>query len=370
MASSAPAVPMIPWARPDFWGREREYVLEALDSTWISGGPFVSRLEREFRDVCGASHALAVSNGTTAIHLAYLGANLQPGDEVIIPGFCFLAAANVAIHMGATPVFAEVDPDTWCLTAETLERCRTPRTKIAVPVHTYGNVCPMDAIMEWGRAENVTIIEDAAEAFASKYKNRYAGTFGTIGTYSFQATKTISTGEGGMVVTEDAAIAEKMALFRSHGMLQRKYWHHVPGHNFRLTNLQAALGCAQIEQLNQILAARAAVHKQYLDRLSTAGGLSLQYFASDVDPVLWAMAMRLDPEAFPQGRDTVLKQLADAGVEARPGFYAASLLPIYQTPPVPRCEELSRQVVSVPTFPTLTTDQIDHICSTLLDLRR
>lgn len=369
MASSAPAIAMIPWARPDFWGKEREYLLEALESTWISGGPFVTRLEQEFRELCGVTNALATSNGTTAIHLAYLGANLQPGDEVIVPGFCFLAAANVAIHMGARPVFAEVDPDTWCVTAESLERCRTAKTKIAVPVHTYGNVCPMDEIVDWGRSTGVTIIEDAAESFSSKYKGKHSGTFATIGTYSFQATKTISTGEGGMVVTEDREMADRMALYRSHGMLRTKYWHEVPGLNFRLTNLQAALGCAQMEHLDQILAARAKVHRMYLDRLDGVGGFALQRFAPEVDAVLWAMAVRLDPAAYPQGRDAVLRQLAEAGIEARPGFYAASLLPIYETPPLPGCEELSRQIVSVPTFPTLNESQIDHICATLLDLR-
>ncbi len=369
MTGGTTEVAMIPWARPDFWGREREYVLDALESGWISGGPFVDRLEAGFGALCGTAHALAVSNGTTAIHLAYLGGGLRQGDEVIVPGFCFQAAANIALHMGAKPVFAEVDPSTWCVTAETLERVRTSKTRFAVPVHTYGNVCAMDEIVDWGRANRVTIIEDAAEAFASKYKGQHAGTLGAIGTYSLHATKTISTGEGGMVVTNDASIAGRMALYRSHGTLKKKYWHHVAGHNFRLTNLQAALGCAQMEHLDEILSNRGRVYAQYLERLSDTVGLSLQQFTTGVKPVVWAIAVKLEVSAYPQGRDAVLSQLEAAGIEARPGFYAASLQPIYDTPPLPACEGLSQQIISVPSFPTLSTDQIDYICTTLLGLR-
>ncbi len=361
---------VISWASPMLWGNEREYLLEALASTWISGGPFVRRFEHDFREIVGSRHALAVSNGTTALHLAYLGAKLQPGDEVIVPGFCFLAAANVALHMGAKPVFADVDPSTWCVTAEALERVRTSRTRIAVPVHTYGNVCEMDTIVDWGREHSVTIIEDAAEAFASRFKGRHAGTFGDFGTYSFQATKTITTGEGGMVVTGDGGAAKQMALFRSHGTEAGRYWHEVPGHNFRLTNLQAALGVAQLERLSEILASRARLHAKYRECLSGEPGMTLQRFTDDVDPALWATALQVDSEAFPQGRDVLLGQLEQAGIECRPGFNAPSQMPIYSTPPLPISEVLSRTILSVPTHPAVTDAQVEYICSTLLRLRR
>lgn len=360
---------MIPWAAPHYWGREREYVLEALDSSWISGGPFVDRFERHFEEQMGAGHALAVSNGTTALHLAFMAIGIKPGDEIIVPGFCFQAAANVALQMGATPVFAEVDSETWCVTADTIDQCLTARTRAAVPVHTYGNVAPMTDIVAWGKANNVAIVEDAAEALGSEYAGRPAGTLGLIGTYSFHATKTITTGEGGMVVTNSDELAKKMGLFRSHGMGAKKYWHEVPGHNFRLTNLQAALGCGQLEHLSQIRDARVDVHRRYQERLSSVPGLDLQRFCPDVTPLLWAMAVKLDPAAYPQGRDTVLDQLARSGIEARPGFYAASLQPIYSVRALPRCEALSEQVLSVPTYPALASETIDVICDTLLDLR-
>lgn len=360
----------IPWAKPDFWGMEERYLVEALHSSWISGGPFVDRLEREMAAITGSSFAIATSNGTTAIHLAYLSLGLQPGDEVIVPGFCYLAAANIALQMGVKPVFAEVDPDTYCVTAKAIEEVITPRTKLIVAVHTYGNICEMGEIMSLAQIKGVTVLEDAAESFASKYKGRQSGTIAQIGTYSFHATKTITTGEGGMVVTNDEALSRKMALYRSHGVIGRRYWHEVPGHNFRLTNLQSALGCAQLERLDSIIKARKHIHHTYTNALKGIEGLRLQTFRSEVDPVLWALAVELDPVAYPQGRDRVMEQLLEDGIETRNGFYAASQLPIYpDCRPLPICERLANNVISLPTFASLEEQQIKDISSKLVELR-
>lgn len=363
---------MIPWASPVFWGNERRFVEEALASTWISGGPFVDRLEKEIAQLCGKPWALSASNGTTAIHMIYLALGVGPGDEVIVPGFAFQAAANVAIHVGARPVFAEVDPSTWCLTAAAVERCVTSRTKLVVAVHTYGNLCDTDEICAVAESRGIPVVEDAAESFASRHRGRLAGTIAPIGCFSFQATKTITTGEGGIVVMDSEEHYERMRLYRNHGMNRLRYWHELAGHNFRLTNLQAALGCAQLEHLDTIITERKRVHQQYLRRLSDMPGVTPQHFPAEVDPVLWAVAVKLDPGAFPQGRDAVIEQLAEKNVETRPGFYAASLMDhLYEDcPPLPICEELGRQIISLPTFPTLTEEQIDFICNALVGLRR
>lgn len=363
--------PQIPWAKADLWGNEQQYIAHALKSTWISGGEYVNRLERDFAAFCGTNAALTVCNGTAALHLAYLAANLQRGDEVIVPGFGFLAAANVALHMGARPVFVEVDPDTWCLTASAVEKCLTSKTRIVVPVHTYGNVCAMDDILSLAHNRELLVIEDAAEAFASRYNGKLAGTFGAMGTFSFQATKTITTGEGGMVVTDRPRLVELMTLYRSHGLLRKRhYWHELPGHNFRLTNLQAALGCAQFEKLDVILQERERVYSKYQIALSQIAGVTMQQFRPETTPVVWAVAVKLDATAFPQGRDAVMSQLAEAGIESRPGFYAPSFMEFYRCDPLPICEQLSRQVISVPSYPTLQDEQIEMICSTLTRLRR
>ena len=277
---------MIPWAKPVFWGNEQEYVAEALQTTWISGGEFVDRLENDFAGYAGVPYALTSSNGTTAILMAYLALGIGPGDEVVVPGFAFMAAANMALHLGAKPVFTEVDTASWCMTAAYVERCLSPRTRLIVPVHTYGAVCDMDDINTLANARGVPVLEDTAEALFSRYKGRMAGTIGNVGAYSFQATKTITTGEGGMVVTRDKELLDKMVLLRNHGMLRTRYWHEVPGHNFRLTNLQAALGCAQFEKVEIISAERKRVHQTYRKHLSNVPGLELQFFAPEEDPTL------------------------------------------------------------------------------------
>jgi perosamine synthetase len=363
-------VHVIPWAKPDYWGNERKLVAEALESSWISGGPFVDRLESELSTRLSVPYAVTASNGTTALHMIYLALGIGPGSEVIVPGFAFQAAANVALHVGAKPVFSEVDSETWCMTADAVERCLSPRTRLIVPVHTYGNVCEMDGILELAKARGVTVLEDAAEAFCSKFKGRYAGTLAQAGSFSFHATKTITTGEGGLAVTHDAAIRDRMALYRNHGVAKTRYWHDVAGHNFRLTNLQAALGCAQLERLEQIIRERARVFAHYERRLSGVQGLALQRFTAGVEPVVWAVALKLDPRAFPQGRDAVMKQMTEAQIETRPGFYAASQLPLYGCARLPVCEDVASNVISLPTFPSLSDEQVDLICERLLALRR
>ena len=359
----------IPWAKPDYWGSEHRYVNEALKSTWISSGPFVERIEQDFCKLSQAKHALAVSNGTTAIQLAYLALGIGSGDEVVVPGFGFLAAANVALHMAARPVFCEVDPKTWCMRAEDIEHCLTANTKAIVVVHTFGNVCDMSPILDLANQRCIPVIEDAAEAFPSRYCHHLAGSMGTIGTYSFQATKTITAGEGGMVVTNDDTLRDRMELYRSHGLRRKKhYWHEVPGLNFRLTNIQAALGCAQLEQLDSIVAERHRVYKIYRQRLEKIPGVTLQTFRENVDPVVWAVALKLDPIEFPQGRDAIIEHMLIAGIELRPGFYSPAQIEYFDCAHLPTCDSLASSIVSLPSFPTLTASQIHFICDNLISL--
>lgn len=361
----------IPWASPHYWGNEERYVLDALQSSWISGGAYVDRLEGDFARYCDAPNVVASSNGTTALHLAYLAIGLQAGDEIIVPGFGFMAAANVALHMGARPVFCEVEPSTWCVRAQDIERHITPKTRAIVPIHTYGNVCDMAPIMDLADARGVTVIEDAAESIGSRYKEKMSGTIAPLGVFSFHATKTITTGEGGAVATSREEWRDKMRLFRSHGMAGRRYWHEVAGHNFRLTNMQAAIGCAQLEQVDRITQERDRVYKAYTQRLQQSEGIVLQRYDDSVDPVVWAIAVELDVKAFPQGRDAVMSQLKDMGIETRPGFYAASSMPhLYGEMQLPTCTHLSQQVVSLPSSPTLTEEEIEYVCQSLQSCKK
>jgi len=357
----------IPWAKPDIGEKERRFVCRALASTWISGGPFVEKLERTFKEHCGVRFALAVSSGTAALHVAYRALGLGHGDEVIVPGFAFMAAANIALQLGAKPVFVDIDPKTWCITADTVRKHITRRTKVIVPVHTYGNVCDMDEILTLARDHNVAVVEDAAEAFCSRYKGHQAGTMGTIGCFSLHATKLVTTGEGGIVVTEKKQLSTKMNLFRNHGMMRKKYyWHELDGHNFRLTNLQAALGCAQMERLERFIRERRRIYRQYVVHLSDVAGLTLQYFAPEVDPVVWGLAVKLGSREFPQDRDAVMDQMRKKNIETRPGFYAASVMKhIFDSPRIPICEETSRQMISLPMYTSLRNKQVKYICDCL-----
>lgn len=361
----------IPWASPHYWGNEEKYVLDAFRSSWISGGAYVERLEHDFAKYCGSRDAVAASNGTTALHMAYLALGIGRGDEVVVPGFGFMAAANVAIHVGAKPVFSEVDPETWCMTAADVEKCITPKTKAIVPVHTYGNVCEMDAIMELARRHRLHVVEDAAEAIGSRYKGKMAGTIAEIGIYSFHATKTITTGEGGAAVSESEEMCARMRLYRSHGMSTKRYWHEVAGHNFRLPNMQAAIGCAQLEMIEKITAERERVYEHYKKLLGNMEGVKLQKYSDEVDPVVWAIALEIDPKAFPQGRDALIESLGASGIETRPGFYSASSMAhIYGEQSLPRCDRLSRAVVSLPSSPTLRDGEIEHVCCMLAGKRQ
>jgi perosamine synthetase len=361
----------IPWAGPHFWGNEQDYVIDALRSSWISGGQYVERFESEFSRFCNTRYAITASNGTTALHMAYLALGIRQGDEVIVPGFGFMAAANVAIHMGAKPVFTEVDGDTWCMTSKNIESRLTPKTKAIIPIHTYGNVCDMDPILELAGHHGIAIIEDAAEAIGSRYRGRMAGTLAKIGVYSFHATKTITTGEGGAAITDDSELYDRMKLYRNHGMSSLRYWHDVAGHNFRLTNMQAALGCAQLEHIDLICIERNRVYSNYLSHLDGIEGIHFQYYPSYVEPLVWAVAVKLDLSVFPQGRDMVIRQLSDMQIETRPGFFSASMMKhLYEAKDLPICEDLSRTVISLPSSPVLTNAEIDYVCSSLKSIRR
>ena len=361
----------IPWAQPALFGTEEKYLKQALDSSWLSGGLFIDEFEASAKEFSGSTYCLAVCNGTAAIHLAYLALGLKAGDEIIVPGFCYLAAANIALLMGLSPVFVDVDPSTYCVTAEKIRGAITKKTKLIVVVQTYGNVCPMDEIMVLAKSCEIPVLEDAAESLGSQYKGRQSGTIADIGTYSFHATKTITTGEGGMVLTGRKDLADKAMLYRTHGVLGKRYWHEVPGHNFRLTNLQAALGCAQFKKIDHIFAERRRVHASYRRLFEREKGIILQRFDPDVEPVLWALAAELDQKYFPQGRDRVMAQLAEQGIETRNGFYSANQLKIYSNvKSIPVSDRLAKNVISLPTFPSLVDEQINFIATRLGSLKK
>lgn len=363
----------IPYAVPYFNNKETEYVVDALNSTWISGGKYVDGLESKLAEIHNVEKVLTVSNGTTAIHLAYLGLNIKPGDEIIFPAWAFMGGANVALHLGAVPIFADVDPNTWLITADEIEKKISSRTKAIFVVHTYGNVCNMEEIINLAKKYNLYVIEDCAESPFSKYNNQYCGTFGDMGVFSMQATKTLTTGEGGFVICDNKEVTEEMHLYRSHGLSKRGvYYHALAGHNFRLTNIQAAIGCAQIEKLNEIIEGRERVYNLYKSLLEGQVGITLQKIEDNVKPLMWVFGIKLDEDVFKYSNNVIVEKMSEAGIEIRPGFLAASYMShIYENvyPYNFVAEELSKQVINLPIYPTLTNEQVEYICNKLLELK-
>lgn len=360
------ALNFIPWMTPFFCGNEAKYVTSAVESTWISGGEFLTTLESAFSKYTGCEYAIAVANGTAALHLAFLAIGIQEGDEVIVPGFGFLAAANVLLHMKAIPVFVDIDEKTWCIDPTLIPEAISCKTRAVLAVHPLGNLCDMDSIRKICSKNNLVLIEDAAEGFPSRYHNKPAGSLADISTLSLQATKTITTGEGGMVLTNNYEYADTIDLYKSHGLRRvRHYWHEVPGLNYRLTNLQAALGCSQFENLDLIIEKRIKMYEIYIKCLSGLEGVTLQEITEGVDPVIWAVGIKLDANIFRLTRDALINEFKKCNVECRPGFYTPTSLGYFDVDVLKFSESVSMSSLLLPSWPGLSELQIQFICHTL-----
>lgn len=357
----------IPVAEPSLSGNELKYVNECITTGWISSqGGFVKRFEADIAKRLGAEHVLAVSNGTVALHLAVLALGIGPGDEVLVPNLTFAATINTVIQAGATPVIVDVDPRSWNMDPAAAAAALTPRTKAIMPVHLYGQPAEMDALMALAKAHGLFVIEDAAEAMGSAYKGRPCGAIGDAGTFSFFSNKLITTGEGGAVVFRDAAVAQRARRLRDHGMdAAKRYWHIEVGYNYRLTNLQAAVGCAQLERLDHFLARKLEIARQYGEKLGQVAGLTLPAVLPDHMNSYWAYSVIGDFAAIGITRDEFMGRLDKAGIETRPLFYPLHVMPPYRSyagnRDFPVTTRLSDGGISLPSAVTLTAAEIGYI---------
>lgn len=376
MKAQRPSAPTsdfrIPWAKPSLHGNEARYVEQALQSTWISSGHFVERLETEFALFTGAGHAVAVSSGTAALHLAYLAVGIGNGDEVIMPAMTFAGCAAMVVACGGRPRFIDNDPETMGLSVPDLRRAlESRRAKAILAVHLFGNSCELSSLVKLAEEFEVILIEDAAESLGARYDGRHVGTFARVGCFSFQAAKTVTMGEGGMLVTDDDDLDRRLRLLRNHGFRPgTPYWHDVVGFNYRLTNLQAAVGCAQLERIEGILSRRREIDVQYRRGLQAIPGVRVPGRPTRAEVALWMQPVILDPDVFPRGRDWVRQRLADEGIETRPLFYPAYILPPYVefSAQCPAAENLSSWSLTLPVYETLTTEDVDFICGSLARL--
>lgn len=362
----------IPLLEPELRGNEIDYVLDCLNTNWISSqGSYVRRFEDVFQSMHEGMHALAVSNGTVAIHLALHTLGITSGDEVILPNLTFAATINAVLFCGATPVLCEIDPATLCIDLQETEKLITPKTRAILPVHLYGQVCNIDGLMTLANKYQVMIVEDCAEAFGSSWKDEPVGTFGHAATFSFFGNKTITTGEGGMVLFRDQKVFERAKILRDHGMARdKKYWHEQVGFNYRLTNLQAAVGVAQLERFSEIqekkktIAGMYAAHLKGIDKIRQ---LPMRYsYATNSN---WLYTIILEPEL---DRDLIISQMLESGIETRPVFYPLHDMPPYKDFKKSQClkhsSSISRSGISLPSSVSLTESEIKYIAGVLFRL--
>ena len=365
-ASPRPAH-FIPVYEPWLGELEEKLVQEVMRSTWISStGKYIRQFEEEFAAYCGSAQGVTTSNGTTALHLAVHALGIGPGDEVIVPALTFVASANSVHYTGARPVFADVDPLTWTIDPVEVERLITPRTKAIMPVHLYGQMAAMPQLMALAEAHDLWVIEDAAEAHGAAIGERRAGSWGTIAAFSFYGNKIITTGEGGMLTTDDATLAARCRQLRDHGMPpERRYWHDEVGFNYRITNLQAAVGVAQMTRINEVIRRKRAIAEQYAAELANVPGITMAQEGEGTTSVFW-MVSALINKPFALTRDELIVALRQEGIDSRPFFHPLDTLPPYRSePPRPNALRLSQLGINLPSSPTLSTAQVSHICATL-----
>ncbi|GIP55060.1 DegT/DnrJ/EryC1/StrS family aminotransferase [Paenibacillus vini] len=359
-----------PIAAPILNGNEKKYVMDCLDTTWISSnGKYIQLFEEQFARYCQTKHAIAISNGTTALHAALLAHGVTQDCEVIIPSLTFIATANAVSYCGAKPVFIDCEADTWNINPALIEQKITPRTKGIIVVHLYGHPVDMQPVMELAEKYGLFVIEDAAEAMGAHYRGSKVGSLGHSATFSLFGNKIITTGEGGMVTTNDDSLAEKVRLLRGQGIdPNRKYWHTIVGYNYRMTNIQAAIGLAQLENIDWHVDRRRSVAAQYHQHLKDEERLVLPIEKEWAFNVFWMYSIVLK-NGGEQKRDELMLTLRKKGIETRPFFYPMHVLPPYDDlqPPseFPVSNEIAAQGINLPTHGGLSQEDIAYISSSI-----
>jgi len=366
--------PIIPVCEPWLAGNELKYITEAVTTNWISSaGGYIHRFETMFAEKMGVRYGVACANGTVALHLALATLGLAPGDEVIIPTFTMIATANAVTYLGARPVLVDSEPVTWNMDVAQIEAKITPRTKAIIPVHTYGHPVDMDALNTIAHKHGLLVLEDAAEAHGAQYKGRPVGSLGDAASFSFYGNKIITTGEGGMVTTNREDVARLAWNLRDHAFsTERHFWHKFLGYNYRMTNLQAAIGLAQTEQLEKFVAARRSNGAYYTQLLRQIPGIVTPPEATWATNVFWMYGIVLEPE-FGLTRDALRHALARRGVETRTFFIPMHCQPIYfdgyRGERYPVAEDLCRRGLYLPSASGLTREDIETVVSAIKESR-
>ena len=357
-----------PVYQPQLGNKEKEYVMDCLDSTWISSkGKYVTEFEKKFADYIKINYATTVSNGTVAIHLALLALGIGEGDEVIVPTFTYVASVNAISYTGAKPIFVDSVEDTWQMDVEDVKRKITDKTKAIMAVHLYGHPCQMDELVSISKEHSIFLVEDCAEAIGTLYKGKHVGTFGDISTFSFFGNKTITTGEGGMVVTNDQTLYDRATHFKGQGLAKhREYWHDVIGYNYRMTNICAAIGLAQLENIDLVLRQKRDIAMLY-QKAFEGTNIKFHKESGDVYHSYW-MCSILFPDS--SKREYIREELKKAGIETRPLFYPVHTMPMYshKYEKHPIAEKLGWAGINLPSYPELKEQDVLFIAEKVKEL--
>lgn len=350
----------IPVYRPSIGQREKELVNRCLDTSWISSrGEYVTQFEKNFSEFVQIPYSSTVSNGTVALHLALEALGIGAGDEVIVPTFTYVASVNAIQYTGAKPVFVDSLKDTWQMDPEDVRRKVNARTRAIMAVHLYGHPCDMETLVKIAAESRIAVVEDCAEGFGTYVGSKHVGQFGLVSTFSFFGNKTITTGEGGMVVTQDERLDKRIKKLRGQGLADREYWHDVVGYNYRMTNVCAAIGCAQLERAKVFLKRKAEIAALYDKRLR---GTPVTFHGpvGNVTHSYWMCSVAVPDK---NDRDALRKKLAERGIETRPTFYPVHTMPMYNqvSDQYPVAQDVAARGINLPSFPDLTDAEVEEV---------
>ena len=361
----------IPVYQPYIQEEESKFLQDCLNTGWISSkGKYIDLFEKSFAKYLNAKYALTTSNGTVALHLALATIGIKEGDEVLVPNLTFAASVNSIIYTGATPVLIDCDPDTFNIDTNLIENKITSKTKAIMVVHLYGLPVNMNLIKSIADKHNLIIIEDSAESFGSEFKGKKVGTFGRLSTFSFYGNKTITTGEGGMVIFKNKKDYEKAKILRDHGMNPNKtYWHEFLGFNYRMTNLQASVGYAQLKKSNLIIEKKINLAQNYIHRLKKIDGIKFQKETDFNKNTYWLVTIIVEENKFGASRDSLRSFLNKNNIDSRPVFFPINLMPPYKKYNIgsfPNSLFVSKNGLSLPSYPSLSIDEIKRICDLII----
>lgn len=370
----------IPVSGPWITQKEIDYVTDAVTTAWYgNANVYHERFERAFAEYIGVRYAVSLPSCTSAIHLSLLALGVGPGDEVIVPDVTWIASSAPISYVGATPVFADMDAQSWCLDARSFETCITSRTKAVIPVDLYGNMPDMDAIREVAARHGIGVIEDAAEAIGSEYKGRKAGSLGDTGVFSFHGSKTLTTGEGGMLVTDREDIYRRVMVLRDHGRQpgDTMFFNAEVGYKYKMSSMQAALGLAQLERVEELIERKRQIFLWYRDELAGVDGVTLNSQAPDVKNTYWMVTAVLDPK-FGLKKERLIELMRQSNIDCRPFFHPLSCLPAYENAEQARRAKQRNSVsyaispygVNLPSGMDLTGAKVQYVCDGLKEILR